>query len=126
LPYSNYRLTLKGFNAPKSSCAWRCGDGIVTRYEACDDGVTDGGYGGCLPGCLARGPYCGDRTVDTASGEVCDDGVNGGTYGHCAPGCKSLPRCGDGVLQPDAGESCDDGNTVSEDGCSSLCLVEIE
>ena len=28
--------------------------------------------------------------------------------------------CGDGVLEP--GEECDDGNTVTDDGCSSLCL----
>jgi len=28
--------------------------------------------------------------------------------------------CGDGVLEP--GEECDDGNTITDDGCSSLCL----
>jgi fibro-slime domain-containing protein len=125
LPFSNYRLTLKGFNATKSSCAWRCGDGIATRYEVCDDGVNDGGYGGCV-GCMARGPYCGDQAIDTAFGEVCDDGVNAGAYGHCGPGCTSLPRCGDAVLQRDAGEDCDDGNTGSGDGCSSLCGAEIQ
>jgi fibro-slime domain-containing protein len=123
---SSYRLTLKGFNATKSGCQWRCGDGIVTRYEACDDGVNDGGYGGCLPGCQAHAPYCGDGTVDTAFGEVCDDGVNVGTYGHCAPGCRSLAKCGDGVLQLDGGEECDDGNVVSGDGCSAQCQLEIQ
>ena len=30
--------------------------------------------------------------------------------------------CGDGIL--DAGEECDDGNTVSGDGCDSLCHWE--
>ena len=126
LVQSSYRLTLKGFNATKSSCAWRCGDGIVTRYEVCDDGVNDGGYGGCMPGCLARGPYCGDKTVDTALGEACDDGLNAGAYGQCLPGCKSLAKCGDGVLQADAGEQCDDGNNLSGDRCSDLCRAEIK
>lgn len=28
--------------------------------------------------------------------------------------------CGDGILEP--GEECDDGNTITDDGCSSLCL----
>jgi fibro-slime domain-containing protein len=124
LPFSNYRLTLKGFNAPKSSCAWRCGDGVATRYEVCDDGVNDGGYGGCMPGCQARAPFCGDAKLDSAFGEVCDDGANVGRYGQCAPGCRSLVKCGDGVLQRDAGEECDDGNTMSGDGCSSSCAVE--
>jgi len=31
-------------------------------------------------------------------------------------------RCGNGVLE--APEQCDDGNTVSGDGCSSLCQIE--
>lgn len=81
---SNYKLTLKGFNAPRSNCTSICGDGIVTRYEACDDGVNDGGYGGCLPGCRERGPYCGNRIVDATFGEGCDDGDNLGLDGGCA------------------------------------------
>lgn len=122
---SSYRLTLRGFNAPRSSCAWTCGDGIVTRYEACDDGVNDGRYGGCKPGCQALGGYCGDATVDTAAGEVCDDGVNAGGPNQCAPGCRARSGCGDGILQASQGEECDDGNTASGDGCSSMCAVEI-
>jgi fibro-slime domain-containing protein len=122
---SNYKLTLRGFNAPKSVCDWTCGDGIATRFEVCDDGVNDGGPGGCLPGCLGRGPYCGDAQVDTALGEVCDDGVNLGAYGACAPGCRSIRRCGDGLLQVEAGEECDDGNTTPGDGCDATCHVEI-
>ncbi len=122
---SNYKLTLRGFNAPKSVCSWRCGDGVVTRFEVCDDGVNDGGYDKCLPGCLERGPYCGDKHVDADAGEVCDDGVNSGLYGLCAPGCRSIRRCGDGFLQTSAEEQCDDGNTVSGDGCDATCHLEI-
>jgi len=33
------------------------------------------------------------------------------------------PICGNGVLE--AGEECDDGNTVSGDGCSSTCTIEV-
>jgi fibro-slime domain-containing protein len=122
---SNYKLTLKGFNAPKSSCTWVCGDGIVTRYEACDDGVNDGGYGGCLPGCLVRGPYCGDRHVDSVFGEACDDGDNLGLDGGCSPGCTIGHACGNGVVEPEGGEACDDGNLAPGDGCDGTCNLEI-
>ncbi len=38
-------------------------------------------------------------------------------------GCGSEnPSCGDGIVQ--GGEECDDGNTVSGDGCSSICRLE--
>ncbi|HKQ70687.1 MAG TPA: DUF4215 domain-containing protein, partial [Polyangiaceae bacterium] len=59
---SNFKLTLKDFNKPKSSCGPVCGDGVVTRGEVCDDGPdgNTGEYGKCMPGCKARGPYCGD------------------------------------------------------------------
>ena len=70
---SNYRLTLGGFEKVVTTCTARCGDGVKTKYEACDDGVNAGGYGGCAPGCVL-GPRCGDGKTDTAFGEVCDDG----------------------------------------------------
>lgn len=119
---SEYRLTLRGFNAPKSVCNWRCGDGVATRFEACDDGVNDGRYGGCQPGCQARAPFCGDGAQQPDAGEECDDGENNG--GTCSPGCKRV-GCGDGVFAPDAGEQCDDGNNVDRDGCSATCVLEI-
>ncbi len=122
---SSYRLTLRGFNAPKSTCTWRCGDGIVTRYEACDDGINDGRYGGCRPGCQARGGYCGDAVVDADGGEVCDDGANTGGPNQCAPGCRARSGCGDGVLQPALGETCDDGNLTVGDGCDAVCQIEL-
>lgn len=122
---SSYRLTLRGFNAPRSDCTWRCGDGIVTRYEACDDGVNDGRYGGCRPGCLLRGGYCGDGMVDTNGGEACDDGMNTGGPGRCAPGCRAQSGCGDGILQMQQGETCDDGNVTAGDGCDPSCQIEL-
>ncbi len=122
---SSYRLTLRGFNAPKSTCTSRCGDGVVTRTEACDDGINDGRYGGCRPGCLQRGGYCGDGVVDTAGGEACDDGSNAGGPGQCAPGCGGQSGCGDGVLQRQQGEVCDDGNRTPGDGCDAVCQLEL-
>ncbi|ATB46657.1 DUF4215 domain-containing protein [Corallococcus macrosporus] len=68
---------------------------------------------------------CGDGQVDEEAGEECDDGVNAGGYGECGRGCLWGPRCGDGETQEAEGEECDDGNTVSRDGCSSTCRLEI-
>jgi cysteine-rich repeat protein len=39
--------------------------------------------------------------------------------------CKN-EVCGDRILQKSNQESCDDGNTVSGDGCSAACLLELD
>jgi len=107
---SNYKLTLSGFNAPRSACTPICGDGIVTGNEQCDLGAANntGAYGICNMNCTL-GPHCGDAVIQTAAGEECDDGVNLTTYGEgCAPGCKKAPFCGDGMVQS-PNEQCDDG-----------------
>lgn len=85
---SNYRLTLGGFNLPRSQCRSNCGDGIVTRDEACDDRTNDGAYGGCMPGCQMRAPFCGDGMIQREAGEQCDDSnmVNGDG---CSTRCES-------------------------------------
>lgn len=138
---SNYKLTLRGFEQKRTSCVPKCGDGIKTRTEVCDDGANndvngppgDGGaarppaYGKCSYDCLARGGYCGDGIVQAEAGEVCDLGAQNGGYGpgSCLPGCKAVgPRCGDGKVDVFFGEECDDGNTGSGDGCSSACKRE--
>ena len=36
----------------------------------------------------------------------------------------TCPSCGDGRLSWQSNEQCDDGNIVSEDGCSSDCVIE--
>ena len=116
---SNFKVTLKDFNKPKSKCQSSCGDGIVASDEVCDDGVNDGGYGGCEPGCKARGPYCGDAKKQAQ--EACDDGVNLSQYGGCAPGCVKGPTCGDGIVQSGF-EECDDGLHSGAYGkCAAQC-----
>jgi fibro-slime domain-containing protein len=82
---SSYKLTLSGFNAAPSNCTPICGDAIVVLGEECDDGVNEGGYGECGPGCKL-GAYCGDGIVQP--GEDCDDGVNDGNP--CPSGCRNL------------------------------------
>jgi len=123
---SNFKVTLKDFNKPKSQCHSTCGDGIVASDEVCDDGKNDGSYGGCLPGCMARGPYCGDNQV--TNGEVCDNGVNLVTYGNntaqCGPNCQIAPYCGDGVTSN--GEQCDSGGqngATGDYGCQLGCKL---
>jgi cysteine-rich repeat protein len=78
--------TLRGFNTQRSECVPRCGDGIVTAGEECDDGVNDGGYEECAPGCTL-GSGCGDGVVQ--AGEDCDDGNRLDGDG-CGSSCRNL------------------------------------
>lgn len=84
---SSFRLTLAGFNTARSECTPTCGDGLVSAGEECDDGVNDGGYGECEPGCKL-GPSCGDGIVQ--AGEECDDG-NREDYDDCPSACRFVP-----------------------------------
>ena len=122
---SQYRLTLSNFNRAPSVCEFTCGDGIVTRFEACDDGEENGAtYNGCTDACTVA-PFCGDGVVQEEFGEVCDAGAPVGSD-ECAPDCQTIDRrCGDGVVQPDLGEECDDGNTANGDGCDENCRREL-
>jgi fibro-slime domain-containing protein len=52
---SNFDLTLGGFVAAKSECVPRCGDGIITSDEFCDDGsALNGQAGQCFTDCSGR------------------------------------------------------------------------
>jgi fibro-slime domain-containing protein len=83
---SSFKLTLTGFDSGRSDCTPICGDGIVTMGEECDDGVNDGGYEECAPGCVL-GPRCGDGIVQ--AGEDCDDG-NRRDGDACGSSCRNL------------------------------------
>jgi fibro-slime domain-containing protein len=121
---SNFKLTLAGFDKPRSVCREVCGDGVVTRSETCDDGPRNGsGYGACAADCTP-GPHCGDALVN--GNEACDNGVNVDRYSispsACEPGCTPPSFCGDSVVDTTFGERCDDGvNDNSYGGCSDTC-----
>ncbi|MCY1001153.1 DUF4215 domain-containing protein [Myxococcus sp. MISCRS1] len=121
----------------------RCGDGVVSPREECDDGDTSSGDGcsatcGIEPGYGCSGQpsscaaTCGNGLLN--SGEQCDDGnltPNDGCNASCrvesgyacpTPGQACVATCGNGAVDP--GELCDDGNNMSGDGCSNACRVE--
>jgi fibro-slime domain-containing protein len=83
---SSFKLTLDGFTTARSDCTPICGDGIVTLGEECDDGVNDGGYGECYPGCV-QGARCGDGIVQPE--EDCDDGNHVDGDG-CGSACRNV------------------------------------
>ncbi|HEX6245511.1 MAG TPA: fibro-slime domain-containing protein, partial [Polyangiales bacterium] len=120
---SNFRLTLDGFLAPRSTCTTTCGDGIRAGNEICDtNSGQSSGYNVCLNNCTIR--FCGDGQVQ-APQETCDAAVKV-TYqqaaGGCGFDCKPAPYCGDGQVQAFAGEVCDDGkNDGSYGSCASNC-----
>ncbi|HVY30124.1 MAG TPA: DUF4215 domain-containing protein [Polyangiaceae bacterium] len=131
---SNFRLTLQGFLAPRSSCDTICGDGIVAGDEYCDDGAnnSDTVSGACNTTCTARA-YCGDGTKQLP-GEACDNGTNTDLYktpqspaSVCAPGCKVPASCGDGSLQASF-EECDKGGQNNDaaygpNECTTMCKL---
>jgi cysteine-rich repeat protein len=107
----------------------RCGDGIVSGDEDCDDGGGDGGApsGGSVYGvtCTAQcrfAAFCGDGVVNGP--EKCDLGSANGAIGGpaCTFACTAAPYCGDGILDP--GEQCDLGASNGTPGvdCSVNCL----
>lgn len=124
---SNYKLTLSGFNAPRSTCHSVCGDGIRTNDEACDLGKdkNTGAYGTCNADCTLP-PRCGDGVTQSPQ-EECDDGVNLSTYGQvngCAPGCKKPPSCGDGNVDG-LHEECDEGPNNGGATCTKECKSNV-
>jgi fibro-slime domain-containing protein len=123
---SNYTLTLRGFNAPVTTCRSVCGNAVVTPDESCDDGPLNGsGYGYCNADCTP-GPRCGDGVKNGP--EACDNGFNQDAYETtpeaCAPGCVRAPHCGDAVVDASFREQCDDGvNDGAYGGCTAECLL---
>lgn len=128
---SNFKLTLTGFAPVESVCGPMCGDAVVVAPEQCDLGsaMNTGAYAGCTAECR-RGPYCGDKLVQSPN-EECDDGINLSTYGMngsagCAPGCVLSGFCGDTKVDGLFGEQCDlgkAGNTGEYGKCTADCQL---
>ena len=97
--------TYNGGNKTISATPY-CGDGLNVGNEVCDDGISNNGIGeGCFDNCLGSHP-----------GYTCGSGSNTGP-----DICTEL--CGDGFITKN--EGCDDGGTGNDDGCSSLCVIEV-
>jgi cysteine-rich repeat protein len=96
-----------------------CGDDTlnVSAGEICDQG---GESFSCDSDCTP--PVCGDLVVNESHDEVCDEG---GSTPTCDSDCTP-PLCGDGTQNLTTLETCDDGNNLSNDGCSSNCVIEGE
>lgn len=140
-----------GYNCPVQGGACSlCGDGIHDANEACDDGNRYS-LDGCLFNCKAveegyscppaggACEKCGDgRKTGT---EQCDD-FNATDGDGCSSSCKEEAghicvtlgffsycyACGNGKQEgaiTEAHETCDDGNLDSDDGCSSVCQLEV-
>ncbi len=102
-----------------------CGNGILDSFEECDHA---GQSMTCDADCTLA--ECGDSTINVAAGEECEGG-NRCFDCQCRTGfeptvpvsfdCQLI--CSNGVLDP--GETCDDGNTLSDDGCSGNCQIEL-
>jgi uncharacterized repeat protein (TIGR03806 family) len=122
---SSHVVTASASDGPSVSVvsfAWSvtsgsCGDGTQDDGEGCDDGNTADGDG-CTSSCVVE--VCGDGVVNNAGAEDCEPP----NTSVCTSTCTTrTPLCGDGFLTPP--EACDDGNTVSGDGCTSSCVVEV-
>ncbi|MEY4508511.1 MAG: hypothetical protein RLZZ450_633 [Pseudomonadota bacterium] len=138
---SNFDLTLTGFIAAKSVCVSACGDGIITKGEACDDGsMCAGGLNAmqsCSPSMGCTGGTCTDSLCAGGAdiglwclaSSGCPDGTcntrNDGSYGRCDITCQDFgPHCGDKIVQIDKGEACDMGSELNRgeyNGCTQDC-----
>lgn len=116
--------------ATDNDCPARCGDGVVSAGETCDTAIS-GGAGACPASCDDGDPC---TTDSLANGGTCRAActtmpVGAGPMDMCCPAGADLSTdpdcaaaCGDGVTTPP--ETCDDGNTMSGDGCDSMCRAE--
>ncbi|HIA01751.1 MAG TPA: DUF4215 domain-containing protein [Myxococcales bacterium] len=101
-----------------------CGDGVQHWGEQCDDGNLDDGDG-CDADCTVSKDSDGDGIVDSL--DNCPqienpeqgDRDNDGLGDSC-----DTQDCGNTLLE--GSEECDDGNLDANDGCSELCVVELE
>ncbi|MBI4125641.1 MAG: DUF4215 domain-containing protein [Deltaproteobacteria bacterium] len=116
----------------------RCGNDRVEEGEECDDGNRLNGDG-CTCSCKwepVPRDHCGNNVCETGeanvrvNGEVPLEGWPTICSGDCTGSVKaeSPPHvynvvCGNCLIDG-TGEECDDGNTVSGDGCNSICRRE--
>ncbi len=110
------------------ACVNLCGDGVVQRGEACDQGRLNGVAGACTAECLLgngltcrRDGECGSGLCLNGQCSSCTDGSQ--CRSNICANNRCVHFCGDGTLNE--GEQCDDGNRLSADGCNRYCEREL-
>jgi cysteine-rich repeat protein len=113
-------------------CPPVCGNSVREGAEVCDLGVNVGSYDGCMPGCAALGPHCGDgitqfgeETCDGSDcyfecndGLVCTQDIVAGSPDTCNVGCLFEPI----ETATDGDACCPEGANANTDGdCEPVC-----
>ena len=106
-----------------------CGDGTCNTWENssvcpqdCPQPIL------CGNGQIDGGEQCDGTNLSGQTCQSLNSSFTGGTL-NCTASCTfdtsscTQPVCGNSVIE--TGEQCDDGGTVSGDGCSSTCQIEI-
>jgi cysteine-rich repeat protein len=93
----------------------RCGDGLVTGTEECDDSNSSDDDE-CLSNCMLA---CGDGVVNAI--ELCDTGIEAGQPGACPTDCDDANACTIDVLVSDSCQTrcinTDITENINGDGC---------
>jgi fibro-slime domain-containing protein len=123
---SNYRLTLAGFNAVRSSCDFSCGDGIVTRFERCDDGGERRHLRELLAGLprfwaplRRRGCFRPTRASSATTGPTSEATTD------VVPAAYSARAAATVSYRPSSARSATTATSPPLDGCDAMCLTEI-
>ena len=116
-------------------------DGISCTSDTCDEAndiiIHSPNNNLCQNGLWCDGTEVCDVSLGCRAGTtiICDDGKQctsnncfeglnrNDNAGICTYGSTNCDICGNNVIE--TGEQCDDGNTLSGDGCSSICQIEI-
>lgn len=111
--------------ANDSDCKTRCGDGVVSSGETCDDGP--GSTKPCPGSCEDRNPCTSDRLVGSAStcDSKCEHPVAAGATCDIGKACTSSGNCetacGNGAVDRSTGEECDRSGGSNKWECTASC-----
>ena len=105
-------------SGPGGLCGAACTSGLSYRSEYCDELSYSPDREFCYKPRNAEYSVC----VECVADSHCGSGGKCNSQKKCET--ENQASCGNGIKE--TGEGCDDHNTVSGDGCSSSCQVEIQ